>query len=80
MENIERTVREELGKIVEADMMTISADEDITKLAQLDSLSVLELMDIIEERFDIEISLGKISKIRTIADVVRLISARAKKD
>lgn len=80
MENIERTVREELGKIVEADMMSVSADEDITKLAQLDSLSVLELMDIIEERFDIEISLGEISKIRTIADVVRLISARAKKD
>lgn len=80
MENIERTVREELGKIVEADMMAISADEDITKLAQLDSLSVLELMDIIEERFDIEISMGEISKIRTIADVVRLISARAKKD
>ncbi len=79
MENIERTVREELGKIVEADMMVVSADEDITKLAQLDSLSVLELMDIIEERFDIEISLGEISKIRTIADVVRLISARAKK-
>ncbi len=80
MENIERTVREELGKIVEADMMVVSVDEDITKLAQLDSLSVLELMDIIEERFDIEISLGEISKIRTIADVVRLISTRAKKD
>lgn len=80
MENIERTVREELGKIVEADMMAISVDEDITKLAQLDSLSVLELMDIIEERFDIEISLGEISKIRTIADVVRLISMRVKKD
>lgn len=79
MENIERTVREELGKIVEADMMAVSADEDITKLAQLDSLSVLELMDIIEERFDIEISLGEISKIGTIADVVRLISARVKK-
>lgn len=80
MENIERTVREELGKIVEADMMAVSADEDITKLAKLDSLSVLELMDIIEERFDIEISLGEISKIRTIADVMRLISARVKKD
>lgn len=80
MENIERTVREELGKIVEADMMAVSADEDITKLAKLDSLSVLELMDIIEERFDIEISLGEISKIRTIADVMRLISARVKKE
>lgn len=78
MNEIERIVREELGKLTKADVMNMSIDEDISEYTGLDSLSFLELFGKIEEKFKILVPPEKISEIQTIADVVKIVEESKK--
>lgn len=73
MSEIEKAVREELGKIVKIDAMSISDNADLTQEAELDSLSVLELFGMIEDRFHVLVPPEKVSDMKTIKDIVRII-------
>lgn len=73
MSEIEKAVREELGKIVKIDTMAISADANLTQEAELDSLSVLELFGMIEDRFHVLVPPEKVSEMNTINDIVKII-------
>ena len=78
MNEIEKVVREELGKLTKADVMNMSIDEDISEYTGLDSLSFLELFGKIEEKFKILVLPEKISEIQTIADVVKIEKKKKK--
>lgn len=78
MNEIEKVVREELGKLTKADVMNMSIDEDISEYTGLDSLSFLELFGKIEEKFKILVPPEKISDIQTIADVVKIVEESKK--
>ncbi len=78
MNEIEKVVREELGKLTKADVINMSIDEDISEYTGLDSLSFLELFGKIEEKFKILVPPEKISEIQTIADVVKIVEESKK--
>ena len=78
MNEIEKVVREELGKLTKADVMNMSIDEDISEYTGLDSLSFLELFGKIEEKFKILVPPEKTSDIQTIADVVKIVEESKK--
>lgn len=73
MSEIEKAVREELGKIVKIDTMAIADDANLTQEADLDSLSVLELFGMIEDRFHVLVPPEKVSEMSTIRDIVKII-------
>ena len=73
MNEIEKAVREELGKIIKADIDAISSDDNIAEAAKLDSLSILELLGMLEERFEVVIPPDKVSEMKTIKDIVKII-------
>ena len=78
MNEIEKVVREELGKLTKADVMNMSIDEDISEYTGLDSLSFLELFGKIEEKFKILVPPEKTSDIQTIADVIKIVEESKK--
>ena len=73
MNEIERIVREELGKVAKVDTMALSDDANIPEIADLDSLSILDLFELMEERFGIVISPEKVIEMTTIKNIVRVV-------
>ena len=73
MKEIERIVREELGKVAKVDTMALSDDANIPEVVDLDSLSILDLFELMEERFDIVISPEKVIEMTTIKNIVRIV-------
>lgn len=73
MSETEKIVREELSDLLKIDAMDMSETDDLTKVAEWDSLCVLELLELIEERFGVLISPEKLVDMRTIKDVVSAI-------
>lgn len=73
MNEIERIVREELGKVAKVDTMALSDDANIPEIADLDSLSILDLFELMEERFGIVISPEKVIEMTTIKNIVRIV-------
>lgn len=75
MNEIERIVREELGKVAKVDTMALSDDANIPEIADLDSLSILDLFELMEERFGIVILPEKVIEMTTIKNIVRIVEA-----
>ena len=73
MNETERIVREELSKITGKDLTQISKDDNLVEQVGLDSLSILEVFGMMEEKFNIILEPEKISELKTIADIVNLI-------
>lgn len=73
MSETEKIVREELSDLLKIDAMNMSETDDLTKVAEWDSLCVLELLELIEERFGVLILPEKLVNMRTIKDVVSAI-------
>ena len=78
MTDIEKIVREELGKIANKDISDISREDNLVEHVGLDSLSILEFFGMMEEKFNIMLEPVKISELQTIADIVRLIEENKK--
>ena len=75
MNDIEKAVRKELGKIIKVDIMSISGDDNISEIAELDSLSILELFGMLEERFKVTLPPEKVAEMKTINDIVKIIES-----
>ena len=73
MNETERLVREELGKILGRDAMDIPSDANLIEDVGLDSLNVLEIFGMVEDTFKVLVDSEKISGIQTIADIVNVI-------
>lgn len=78
MTDIEKIVREELSKIANKDISDISCEDNLVEHVGLDSLSILEVFGMMEEKFNIVLEPDKISELQTIADIVRLIEENKK--
>lgn len=78
MSETEKIVREELSKIIGKDTNEISENDDLVDRVGLDSLSILEIFGMIEEKFNIVLEPDKISEMKTIQDIVSLIEKNKK--
>ena len=78
MSETEKIVREELSKIIGKDTDEISINDDLVDHVGLDSLSILEIFGMIEEKFNVVLEPDKISKMKTIEDIVNLIEKNKK--
>lgn len=74
MNEIEKKVREELGKIIGRDGFAIPEDANLIEDIGMDSLNVLEVFGMIEENFKILVGAEKISEMKTIKDIVTIVS------
>ena len=66
MSETEKIVREELSKIIGKDTDQISKDDDLIECVGLDSLIILEIFGMIEEKFNIILAPEKVSEMKTI--------------
>jgi acyl carrier protein len=57
----------------------LSATTDISTDLNIDSVTVMDFVMEVEDHFDIEIPLNVLSETRTVADLARVVDARAKK-
>lgn len=73
MNQTEKIIREEIGKLLETDGTEIPGGAYLIKDVGLDSLNILEMFDLIEEKFGIMIEPEKFAEMKTINDVVRII-------
>ncbi len=78
MNETEKMIREELSKITGKDTDQISKDANLIEDVGLDSLNVLEVFGMIEEKFNIIVDPEEISEIKTISDIVTLIENNKK--
>lgn len=58
----------------------LSATTDISTDLNIDSVTVMDFVMEVEDRFDIEIPLNVLSETRTVADLAKVVDARVKKD
>ena len=63
----------ELEEILEADPGALEGDERLTDLKGWDSLAVVSLIAMVDERLDTTLSPREIAKAGSIADIVRLL-------
>lgn len=78
MNETEKMIREELSKITGKDTDQISKDANLIEDVGLDSLNVLEVFGMIEEKFNIIVDPEEISELKTINDIVNLIENNKK--
>lgn len=57
----------------------LSAATDISTDLNIDSVTVMDFVMEVEDHFDIEIPLNVLSETRTVADLAKVVDARAKK-
>ena len=57
----------------------LQADTDISTDLNIDSVTVMDFVMEVEDHFDIEIPLNVLSETRTVADLAKVIEARARK-
>ena len=72
----------EICKLLEpfnTDGTTLSPTTDISTDLNIDSVTVMDFVMEVEDHFDIEIPLNVLSETRTIADLAKVVEARAKK-
>lgn len=74
MGEIEKKVREELGKIIGKDGFAIPENANLIEDVGMDSLNVLEFFGMIEETFKVLVDSEKISEMKTIKDIVTIVT------
>ncbi|MDQ5984016.1 MAG: Acyl carrier protein [Eubacteriales bacterium SKADARSKE-1] len=74
MSEIEKKVREELGKIIGKDGFAIPDDANLIEDVGMDSLNILEVFGMIEDTFKVLVPSEKISEMKTIKDIVSIIT------
>lgn len=55
--------------------VSVTDDTDIARDLELDSLAVMDFVMALEDQYDISIPLDRIAEVRTIGDLVAVISA-----
>jgi len=57
----------------------LKAETDISTDLNIDSVTVMDFVMEVEDRFDIEIPLNMLSETRTVAELAQVVEARMKK-
>ena len=71
---IARAARKVLGRPVE-----LTADTDITRDLQIDSLALMNMVMELEDTFDVSIPLDRLAGVRTVGDLSALIGELRRK-
>jgi acyl carrier protein len=58
--------------------IALSADTDISADLNIDSVTVMDFVMEVEDRYDIEIPLNILSETRTISDLAKVVDSRKK--
>ena len=70
------TIFQEVCRLLQpfnTDKIELKLETDMTKDMQIDSVSVMDFIMEVEDRFDIDIPLNLIADTRTLEDLVRII-------
>jgi acyl carrier protein len=59
--------------------VSLAPETDISTDLNIDSVTVMDFVMEVEDRFDIEIPLNVLAETRTIAELARVVDARVKK-
>jgi acyl carrier protein len=59
--------------------VSLAADTDISADLNIDSVTVMDFVMEVEDRFNIDIPLNVLAETRTIADLARVVEARTAK-
>jgi acyl carrier protein len=70
-------LKEMLAKFNTKDI-ALSADTDISADLNIDSVTVMDFVMEVEDRYDIEIPLNILSETRTISDLAKVVDGRKK--
>jgi acyl carrier protein len=70
-----QTIVEELQKVNDENI-ALTAATDITTDLHVDSLAVMELIFVLEERFDVSIPLNELGDVRTIGQIAQLVESK----
>lgn len=73
---VERTVRDAIKQAVGPAKANVGLDEDIFETLGVDSVKILELLSVVEARFNIEIADYEMTDIRTLRELIELIRSR----
>ena len=68
-------LRQLLSQVFDASPESISESDDADSIAAWDSVHHLELIMALEQHYDIQIDTDEIPNIRTVADIVRVVTA-----
>ncbi len=69
-------MNEVLAEEFEVEVETITPDADIKKTLELDSLSLVDMVALIEDTFDIKIDGQDVSKIKTFSELYDFVNEK----
>lgn len=73
--SIVQLIIDELQKVNEENI-PLSEATDITTDLHVDSLAVMELIFVLEERFDVSIPLNELGDVRTIGQIAQMVQSK----
>ncbi len=76
---LEKDVKLLIAKILDVPRVKLDLEADLFKQLGADSLKAIEIIAAIEKRYRMQISLPKLVKIKTIAQLIRLVEDGRKK-
>ena len=78
-DSIQDAIRNLMGEIIEVDPVTIQPDDHLVKDLRADSMMALELLAMLEKKFDIVIEPENLPKLVTLRSTVELVSRLTEK-
>jgi acyl carrier protein len=75
MNKLEREIIDTIAEESGIDWDDIKSDSDLYSLG-IDSLSVLEILTVLEEKYDIVIKDSDLKNINSVTEIVRLVSSK----
>jgi len=70
-----QAIIEELQKVNDENI-ALTESTDITTDLHVDSLAIMELIFVLEERFDVSIPLNELGDVRTISQIAQLVESK----
>lgn len=77
-EELIQQVNEVLAEEFEVELSTITPDANIKETLQLDSLSLVDMVALIESNFSVKIQNSEVGTIKTFSDLYNFIAERKK--
>lgn len=74
MLNIEQEIKEMLAKMTGTDLEEIKNEDNLVDDLGIDSLKVIEIATTLEKKYKVKVKESQMAKIRTVNDVVNIVS------
>lgn len=74
--NIEKEIRDAIAEVAAVRAETIKAEDRLREDLGLDSVSSMELLSMLAERYDVDIEMEEAVAINTVAEVIEVTRSR----